>query len=1350
MELEKSEVAALKAMIKDWIVHPSVYELEASFGGPMGMDMTDFLSVIKRLKARFGGDAELKQEDRLTISLKDHTRFTIVDKKIIQKYCVDNRILGKPFIAITKQSTGKDSDVDLEEYNVHVKTRSEKQMTNEQVQIATQNWGEKLKAFRLITRWTFEDDDMKFDVSVVYSTPKQRVGAEGNKFDYVWKKRYSDYDIKSNPAHYEVEVELKHTEKNHELDEKGEPKYALNALIRGIGEVLRGIQKSSVLTRQSVKKEALEKYTELTKLPKAIFRGNPPKTLLYQNILPASLQDEKGDKISLYDGYNVTDKADGLRVLAFTDESGELYLIDMSMQVYRTALKKEVCRGCLLDAEWVTQSKDDKAIQQLLVFDVFIIKKKDVSQNPFYSTETDVEYRHKFMTDWVDEWNKEGGPTDLLQKGDKPPRVGALKVAVKQFKFAGPGTDEIFRLAGEMLRETDNSQYPYHTDGLIFTPNEKSLPSKPGGVFAEQFKWKPATDNTIDFLIEAVKDKATGKEMVYADIKEDGSVKQYKQYTLFVKGVSDPILMNPRDAVLNEKGLPLSVLKERRILPSSIDQKSAVFKVTKVPFDPDEFSDPYASVCKIELVEGQDYVIAENGEPIQNNTIIEMRYDSSEAENTWRWKPLRIRHDKTERYATAMKQTKGKAIGSRTLNSFDTAMDVWQSIHRPITRSMISSGKTEPSEEEVTADTKKGDPSINRYYQNSAKVEDEKLVQSMRDFHNRFIKERILLNPTVRKAPAKTLIDLAVGQGSDIGRWSRAGADFCFGVDVAAYGILDKHQGAYRRYINQAVSVYASNLRKKADYDKRLARGERLGEFREEKMPEVIFAVGDSSVYIPDGSSAGPIDDTPKGKEALLNADIMRTMFGQGNRSVIPKLVRKHANAFKEGAGVTAMMFAIHYMFQTKKGFEEFLRNVDATVKLGGYFVGCCFDGQKVFDLMRSNGIGKGQVLERRMTRQDGVPVKIWSIKREYDTNDFLEDEENEDSFGQAIEVEFLSIGAAYTEYLVPFEMLKKAFGRLGLRLLNAKELQELGLQHSTNTFDKSWEMAKDDKGNQLYGMGPQVKEFSFLNRWFIFKRVDRKEVSSEGGAVDLQALDDNLQLPTGTSQSGGGEESTGKKQYEIGDIFQFHVDAPLNDRNKVGDKGAARWLAPIARFPVSDGDDEYPTLEHYIAAMRYKYGATEKDGSPVPKSFLQAMFGSEGSIHQRALRAEVRERGDSNIDEEKLRVILKEEFDELQKQTKNSAIKANGFVPNDSGWAKHREQVLRVGLRQRWETDERFRKAVIALMKQNKYLLYYSPLVGLSYYAGMRKANKTIEGDNMIGKILMQIAGLAQPKVDV
>ena len=1345
MELEKSEVARLKAMIKEWAVHPNLYELEASFGGPTGLDMTDFLSVIKRLKARFGGDAELKQEDRLTITLKDHTRFTIVDKKIIQKYCVDNQILGKPFIAITKQSTGKDSDVDLEEYNVHIKTRSEKEMTKEQIQVATQNWTEKPKAFRLISRWTFEDDDMKFDASIVYSTPKQRVGSEGTKYDYVWKKRYSDLDIKSHPAQYEIEVELKHTEKNHELDDKGEPKYALTGLIRGVGEVLRGIQKSPVLIRQSVKRQILDKYAVLTKLQKTMFRGNPPKTLLYQNILPGDMQDEKGDKISLYDGYNVTDKADGLRVLVFTDESGELYLIDMSLQVYRTALKKEVCRGCLLDAEWVTQSKDDKAIQQLLVFDVFIIDKKDVSQNPFYTTDVDTESRHKYMTDWVENWNKEGGPTDLLQKPEKPPRVGALKVAVKEFKFASSGTDEIFRLAGEMLRETDNPDYPYHTDGLIFTPNEKPLPSKAGGVFAEQFKWKPATDNTIDFLIEVVKDKATGREMVFADMKEDGSVKQYKQFTLLVKDVSDPILMNPRDAVLNEKGLPLSVLKERRILPPGVDPKSSVFKVTKVPFDPDEFSDPYASVCKIELVEGQDYVVAENGEPIQTNTIVEMRYDASEPENAWRWKPLRIRHDKTERYSIAMKQTKGMGIGARTLNGYDTAMDVWQSIHRPITRSMITSGRTEPSEDEVVADTKKGDPSINRYYQNSAKVEDEKLVQSMRDFHNRFIKERILLNPTMRTAPAKTLIDLAVGQGSDIGRWSRAGAQFCFGVDIAGYGILDKHQGAYRRYINQEVSVYASNLRKKADYDKRLARGERLGEFREEKMPQVIFAVGDSSVYIPDGSSAGKVDETPQGKEALLNGDIMRTLFGQGNRAVIPKLVRKQANIFKEGAGVTAMMFALHYMFQSKKSFEEFLRNVDATVKVGGYFVGCCFDGQRVFDLLRTNGIGNGQVLERRITRKDGVPVKIWSIKRQYETNEFLEDEDNETTFGQAIEAEFVSIGAAYTEYLVPFELLKKGFRRLGLRLLNATELQALGLQNSTNTFDKSWEMAKDDKGNQMYGMSEQVKEFSFLNRWFIFKRVDRKEVAAEGGGVDMQALDDNLQLP---SQDGGGEASTGKKQYEIGDIFQFHLDAPLNDRTKLGDKGAARWLAPISRFPITDdNDDEYPSMEHYIAAMRYKYGATEKDGSPVPRSFLQAMFGPEGSIHQRALRAEVRERGDSNIDDEKLRVLLKEEFDELQKQSKASAIKANGFVPDEAGWVQHRDGVLRKALKQRWETDDRFRKAVIALMKQNKYLLYYSPLVGMSYYAGMRKANKTIEGDNMIGRILMQIAGIAQPK---
>ena len=190
-------------------------------------------------------------------------------------------------------------------------------------------------------------------------------------------------------------MELKHSEKTHN------PDYALSTLIRGIGEVLRGIQKSPVLIRQPIKERVLEDYKELLgqKEGRALFRGNPPKTLLYKNILPQSEQEDesnKDGKVSLYDGYNVTDKADGLRVLVFCDKSGELFLIDMSMEVYRTGLRNESCRDSLLDAEWITMNKKNKPIQQLCIFDVFLIKGKDVSQLPFYTTE-DEDMRHTRM-----------------------------------------------------------------------------------------------------------------------------------------------------------------------------------------------------------------------------------------------------------------------------------------------------------------------------------------------------------------------------------------------------------------------------------------------------------------------------------------------------------------------------------------------------------------------------------------------------------------------------------------------------------------------------------------------------------------------------------------------------------------------------------------------------------------------------------------------------------------------------------------------------------------------------------------------------------------------------------------
>jgi hypothetical protein len=67
----------------------------------------------------------------------------------------------------------------------------------------------------------------------------------------------------------------------------------------------------------------------------------------------------------------------------------------------------------------------------------------------------------------------------------------------------------------------------------------------------------------------------------------------------------------------------------------------------------------------------------------------------------------------------------------------------------------------------------------------------------------------------------------------------------------------------------------------------------------------------------------------------------------------------------------------------------------------------------------------------------------------------------DDDSIGLAIDVEFISIGTTHKEYLVPFELLKKNSGELGLNYWRKKILMILGLNSSTNTFDVSYEMAR-------------------------------------------------------------------------------------------------------------------------------------------------------------------------------------------------------------------------------------------------------------------------------------------------
>jgi predicted NAD-dependent protein-ADP-ribosyltransferase YbiA (DUF1768 family) len=1305
MELYPPEHKLLETIVQNWIEHP-LRECEATFGSKEKagqIDGTAFLAVAQRLRAK--GYTALPQEDRLTVTTPDNNRFTLSGMGIIQQYCRDNRMAGKPYVAITKDRASTDPPLELDDYDTTVKVRNEIPLPIAVINDVLASWAQQKKAFRLIRRWSFEGDGFQFDLSIVYSTFKD---AKGN---YKWVRNFQDQNIRGTPPTYEIEVELKRTPENTEKTK------ALSSLVKGVGEVLRGLQKNTLLIRRSMKDKVLNAYKLLTKEER--FRGVAPVTLELRNMLEKK---EEGVP-NLYDGYNVTDKADGLRVLGFTDSKGELFMIDMALNVYRTGLKKESCKDSLLDGEWVTVSKEGKGIQQLLFFDMYINKKEKADSLPFEKAEVE-QTRHKLLNKWIVAWNEGNGP-DILVKGLTPKT--RLQVSAKRFEFGSAGDKSIFHKAATVLKKTEADDYPYSTDGLIFTPNETPLPERAGVGFLEQFKWKPAHDNTIDFLVTVQKEEGKEKEDVI--IKEGtGETITYKTLRLFVGSSADPAYNNPRDTVLFERELP------------KLQRPGAKRDYKPVLFNPKEFPDTVASICYRELIEdpstNQQYISTDRSlEPIQDKSIVEMAYDPSQLPG-WRWRPVRVRHDKTERFQ--------RGIVGRTLNSDMVAESVWNSIHEPITETMIKTGAEVPSLEESAAlrkSTEGREGVALRYVERKAAVQDLALIRGLRDFHNRFIKEDILLDKGLM-GRNKTLVDFAVGKAADAQKWRRNNVGFVFGVDIAGESILNADDGAYRRYLNTLVN----------------ARGATI--------PPMMFAIGDSAKSIASGEAGATEEER----------DIMRAVYGQLEPSgpVPPYVTKFGKDKLKNGADCAAIMFALHYLFKDEASFNGLLENIRDSVKVGGYFVGCCFDGEAVFELLRN--VKKG---EKKVGMERGA--NIWTLVKQYDQEEMPS---GAAAFGMAVDVEFISIGASHREYLVPFSLLTEKLATIGLELLDTAELKAIGLQNSTNMFEESYKMAA--AAGKKYEMSDVVKQYSFLNRWFIFKRkgtqgkqIEPDEVGSPqyanfgpktpqfgreeakqlaakpsnaipipgyNGAYELPVIPFVEEAPVAVPKLAAAPVPQGavpplpivpRNTFEINDIIQFHIDITLVDKLKLGDKAAARWLSPIAPFPISDDGVEYPSLEHFIGAMKYKVATNQPNKAP-------QIFGSEGSIHQAMLRKKLsKEIGGKVLTEDELFDLYKEEMEAIRAATKPAGFKIQKATYDESAWAANKRDVLLEGLKQRWENDARFRRVVEAARNQGKYLLYYTGATGTSDLGGVyRPKEKKIEGDNLLAKLIMELAG--------
>ena len=169
----------------------------------------------------------------------------------------------------------------------------------------------------------------------------------------------------------------------------------------------------------------------------------------------------------------------------------------------------------------------------------------------------------------------------------------------------------------------------------------------------------------------------------------------------------------------------------------------------------------------------------------------------------------------------------------------------------------------------------------------------------------------------------------------------------------------------------------------------------------------------------------------------------------------------------KNNFDVVSCQFCLHYYFESETKLNNLIQNIKDNLKIGGSFIGTCFDGKKVFDSLK----GKKEIIGEK----NGDT--LWKIKKEYKIRTFTD---KKPYFNTKVSVFVKSIGNYHDEYLVNFKYFEKIMNKNGFKMVSLKSFEEHynNLMNSSNKLKQSCEMSDEEK------------RFSFLNSTFTFKRV--------------------------------------------------------------------------------------------------------------------------------------------------------------------------------------------------------------------------------------------------------------------
>ena len=653
-------------------------------------------------------------EHRATFAYSDGLRVAVFGAENILKVCSSNSFRGVPLTVERKRryfdvaGNGKDM-IDIPDLRLRFTLRHEEQLRKD----FSGSPMDPASHVRILHRksWTTSDKMLRIDMSLVKTKQKQH-------------KTFAEV-LKQTPS-YELEVEV--------LNKEASPKDILASMFRNVEPLIAAYQQSAFLITES-DRQRYGMEMEGTKM-----RFINPVTMERRHLIA----DRPNNILT---GYTVTNKADGERCMLVVARDKRLLRWSRDGRIAWTGLvaTKDTHIGDVLDGEYLY----DRNL--FCIFDAYHFRGKNILRLPLMTTDDDVTKEplksrlgcaHQFVEDLKKDFAVSSAQTPL-------------RIETKLF-LAGNGP-----AMEQAIRTILDTAFEYPTDGLIFTPRASPVApvtERRGDTWLRVYKWKPATQNSIDFLVSFKMgesyDTVLGQRVVRGN--------------LFVSRTPGSDIVYPCETLTGEYKQP-EIPAEIRVLSETRDRAPSPFQPT-APKAPDAYQ-------VLIPVNAKGVPVDMEGNRVEDNTIIECSRDVERG----RWRIMRTRYDKTYQYRVLNQAQFG--------NDINVADAIWTNIHNPVTEDMIRNLHSSPPSDSFEDEL---------YYRDSLEARD-RVMRDVMSFHNK-IKER-LYQSSIKVGD--TLLEFAVGRANDLHKWRKTKPSKIVGIDLSRGNLEGARQGACVRYLQE-------------------------------------------------------------------------------------------------------------------------------------------------------------------------------------------------------------------------------------------------------------------------------------------------------------------------------------------------------------------------------------------------------------------------------------------------------------------------------------------------------------------------------------------------------------------